>query len=47
MLDFIKPHESIDSKTPSEEAGIIIEGSNKWLTLIHKSVQHQKVTEGC
>jgi len=40
--NFIKPHESLDGKTPSEEAGITIEGDNKWLTLIHKAVQYQK-----
>ena len=42
MLDFIKPHEALNGKTPSEEAGITIEGKNKWLTLIHKAVQYQK-----
>ena len=40
--NFIKPHEALDGKTPSEEAGITIEGDNKWLTLIHKAVQYQK-----
>ncbi len=40
--NFIKPHESLNGKTPSEEAGINIEGDNKWLTLIKKSVQYQK-----
>jgi len=40
--NFIKPHENLDGKTPSEEAGITIEGNNKWLTLMKKSVQHQK-----
>jgi len=42
MLDFIKPHESLDGKTPSEMAGITIEGDNKWLTLMYKAVQYQK-----
>ena len=42
FYNFIKPHESLDGKTPSEEAGIMIEGNNKWLTLIHKAVQYQK-----
>jgi transposase-like protein len=40
--NFIKPHEALNGKTPSEEAGITIEGDDKWLTLIHKSVQYQK-----
>ena len=38
----LKPHEALDGKTPSEEAGITIEGDNKWLTLMHKAVQYQK-----
>ncbi|MCJ7571720.1 MAG: IS6 family transposase [Candidatus Thermoplasmatota archaeon] len=40
--NFIKPHENLNGKTPSEEAGITIEGNNKWLTLMRKSVQYQK-----
>jgi len=34
--------EPLDGRTPSEEAGITIEGDNKWLTLIHKAVQYRK-----
>lgn len=41
--NFIKPHESLDGKTPSEEAGIIIEGNNKWLTIMKKSIKHYKI----
>ena len=40
--NFIRPHKALDGKTPSEQAGITIEGDNKWLTLIRKSVQYQK-----
>lgn len=40
--NFIKPHESLDGKTPSDVAGITVEGSNKWLTLMKKSIQYQK-----
>jgi transposase-like protein len=40
--NFIKPHEGLNGKTPAEEAGIIIEGGNKWLKLIKKSMQYQK-----
>ena len=46
MLDLIKPHEALNSKTPSEEAGITIEDKNKWLTLMHKARQYQKANEG-
>ena len=40
--NFIKPHESLGGKTPSEEAGITLEGDNKWLTLMKNAVQYQK-----
>jgi hypothetical protein len=41
----IRPHEALNGKTPSEEAGVTIEGDNKWLTLIHKAVQYQKAKD--
>jgi len=40
--NFIKPHEALDGRTPSEEAGIIIEGKDKWLTLMHNAIQFKK-----
>jgi len=40
--NFIKPHEALDGRTPSEEAGITIEGKDKWLTLMHKAIQYKK-----
>jgi len=40
--NYIKPHESLDGKTPSEMAGITIEGDNKWLTLMKTSLWYQK-----
>ena len=33
--NYIKPHSGIASRTPAEAAGIDIQGSDKWLTLIH------------
>jgi len=35
--NYIRPHESLDGKTPSEACGITIEGKNKWLTLIQNA----------
>jgi putative transposase len=40
--NFIKPHEALDGRTPGEEAGITIEGKDKWLTLMHKAIQFNK-----
>ena len=45
--NYIKPHQALEGKTPSEEAGITIEGDNKWLTLMHKAVQYKKAKEVC
>lgn len=35
--NFIRPHESLDGATPAEKAGIRVEGSDKWLTLIQNA----------
>jgi len=35
--NYIRPHEALDRKTPSEACGITIEGKNKWLTLIQNA----------
>jgi transposase-like protein len=35
--NYIRPHESLDGKTPSEACGITIEGKNKWITLIQNA----------
>ena len=43
--NFLKLHEALNGRTPSEEAGITIEGDNKWLTLMHKARQYQKAKE--
>lgn len=35
--NYIRPHEALAGKTPSEACGITIEGQNKWLTLIQNA----------
>lgn len=35
--NFIRPHEGLDGKTPSEACGITIERKNKWKTLIQNA----------
>lgn len=37
--NYIRPHMSLDGKTPSEKAGIKIEGNNKWITLIQNATR--------
>jgi transposase-like protein/predicted nucleic acid-binding Zn finger protein len=35
--NYVRPHEALDGRTPSEAAGIRVEGENKWLTLIQNA----------
>jgi putative transposase len=35
--NYLRPHESLDGKTPAEACGIKIEGQNKWKTLIQNA----------
>ncbi len=35
--NYIRPHMGLEGKTPSEVAGIKIEGYNKWMTLIQNA----------
>jgi len=37
--NFIRPHEALDGKTPAEACGIVVEGENKWMTLIQNAAQ--------
>jgi putative transposase len=39
--NYIRPHEGLDGKTPSEVCGITIEGKNKWKTLIQNASKVQ------
>ena len=35
--NYVRPHEALKGKTPSDAAGITIEGENKWLTIIQNA----------
>jgi putative transposase len=35
--NFIRPHEALEGKTPSEMCGLKVEGENKWTTLIQNA----------
>jgi transposase-like protein len=35
--NFIRPHMALNGSTPAEQAGIHIEGDNKWMTLIQNA----------
>ena len=32
--NFMRPHQTLKGKTPTEACGIKVEGDNKWITLI-------------
>ncbi|MDD5240048.1 MAG: DDE-type integrase/transposase/recombinase, partial [Candidatus Nanoarchaeia archaeon] len=40
--NYIRPHESLNGKTPSEACGIKVEGTNKWITLIQNASKANK-----
>lgn len=35
--NYVRPHEALEGKTPSEACGVKVEGGNKWLTLIQNA----------
>lgn len=37
--NYVRPHEALDGKTPAEKCGIIIEGENKWKTVIENATR--------
>ncbi len=39
--NYLRPHEALNGKTPSEACGITIEGKNKWITLIQNASKKQ------
>jgi putative transposase len=42
--NYIRPHEALNGKTPSEACGITIEGKNKWKTLIQNASQNKNTS---
>jgi putative transposase len=44
--NYIRPHEGLNGKTPSEACGIKIEGENKWITIIQNASHSSTIAEG-
>ncbi len=42
--NFLRPHESLNGKTPSEACGIEIQGKNKWITLIQNASKKAQIS---
>ena len=45
--NYFRPHEALNGKTPAEKCGIIIEGENKWKTVIENAKIQQGYKKGC
>jgi len=43
--NYVRPHEGLDGKTPSEVCGFKVNGENKWLTLIQNASHHPTVNK--
>ncbi len=41
--NYVRPHEALGGKTPSEACGIKVEGQNKWITLIQNASQKASI----
>jgi len=41
--NFVRPHMGLEGKTPAEAAGITVDGSDKWLTIIQNAAHVPKV----
>jgi hypothetical protein len=40
--NFVRPHEALNGDTPADQAGIKIEGENKWMTIIQNACHPEK-----
>lgn len=40
--NYVRPHMGLNGKTPSELAGIEVEGENKWVTLIQNASESSR-----
>ncbi|MCH7560270.1 MAG: transposase [Thaumarchaeota archaeon] len=38
--NYVRPHSALHGKTPADKCGIIIEGNNKWKTIIENASKH-------
>lgn len=38
--NYIRPHQALEGKTPSEACGIKIQGQDKWRTLIQNAIKY-------
>lgn len=43
--NYVRPHEALDGKTPSEACGIEVQGENRWVTLIQNSAVVARLNE--
>jgi putative transposase len=39
--NFIRPHSSLNGRTPAEAAGVGVNGENRWLELLKRSISNK------
>lgn len=44
--NYLRPHIGLKGKIPAEAAGIVIQGENRWITLIHNAAGNRVVERG-
>jgi putative transposase len=42
-LDFVRPHQALEGRTPAEAAGMGVRGENRWLELLNMSIRSGKL----
>ena len=42
-LNFVRPHQGLEGRTPAEAAGIEIDGENRWMGLLSASINLEKI----
>jgi len=41
--NYVRPHDALNGRTPSEAAGITVKGENKWITIIQNARSNEKI----
>jgi putative transposase len=45
QYNFVKPHMALENQTPAQAAGIVVDGRNKWLSLLKSALTDDKEQE--
>jgi len=45
--NFVKPHMALEGQTPAQVAGVGVDGKNKWMVLLKKSMETERASDAC